>query len=69
MDPMDVLSGYVKAYNAKDVNTMLSFFHEDCVFENVSAGRVTVRTNGKAELEVLARKSAEAFAFREQKVL
>jgi steroid delta-isomerase-like uncharacterized protein len=61
--------GYIKAYNAKDVNRMLTFFAEDCVFENVSGGKVTVRTTGKAELEMLARRSAEAFASREQKVI
>jgi ketosteroid isomerase-like protein len=61
--------GYIKAYNAKDVSKMLTFFDEDCVFENVWGGKVTVRTKGKAELEKLARKSAEAFASREQKVI
>jgi hypothetical protein len=48
---------------------MLSFFGDDCVFENISAGKVTVRTQGKAELEALARKSADAFSSREQTVL
>ena len=61
--------GYIKAYNAKDVSGMLAFFGEACVFENISAGRVTVRTEGKAELESLARRSVEAFASREQKVI
>ena len=48
---------------------MLAFFGEACVFENISAGSVTVRTEGKAELEALARRSVEAFASREQKVI
>jgi hypothetical protein len=60
---------YLKAYNAKDVGTMLSFFDENCVFENFSGGKLTVRTNGKAELEALARKSAAAFASRGQRLL
>ena len=48
---------------------MLTFFDEACVFENISGGKVTVRTEGKAELEALARRSADAFAWREQKVV
>lgn len=69
MSNKDLFLGYIKAYNAKDVNGMLGFFDEACVFENISAGKVTVRTEGKAELEALARRSAEAFASREQKVV
>jgi len=69
LNEKDVFLDYISAYNAKDVNRMLALFAENCVFENISAGKVTVRTNGKAELEALARKSAEAFATREQKVI
>ena len=69
MTDKELLLGYVKAYNAKDVDGMLTCFADDCVFENISAGKVTVRTNGKAELEVLARRSADAFLSREQRVL
>lgn len=68
MNVQDILHGYIEAYNAKDVETMLTFFDEACVFENISGGKVTVRTEGTAELARLARKSAEAFATREQKV-
>jgi len=60
---------YIRAYNAKDVSAMLTFFDEDCVFENVSGGKVTAHTKGKAELESLARESVGAFASREQKVI
>jgi SAM-dependent methyltransferase len=65
----DALAGYIKAYNAKDVASMLTFFGETCVFENISGGKVTIRTQGKTELEALARQSAAAFASREQKVI
>ena len=65
----DLVREYIKAYNARDVSAMLTFFDEACVFENISGGKVTVRTEGKAELEALARRSAEAFASREQKVI
>ncbi len=69
MTNKELFLGYLKAYNAKDVTTMLTFFDDACVFENISRGKVTVRTNGKAELGALARKAAQAFASREQKVL
>ena len=69
MSTKDLLLGYIKAYNAKDVSAMLNFFDEACVFENISGGKVTVRTKGKADLEALARRSADAFASREQKVI
>ncbi len=68
MKDKNLFLGCISAYNAKDVSRMLTFFDEDCVFENISAGKVTVRTKGKGELEALARRSAEAFASREQKV-
>jgi hypothetical protein len=60
---------YLRAYNAKDVSAMLTYFDEDCVFENVSGGKVTAHAKGKAELESLARESVGAFATREQKVI
>jgi hypothetical protein len=69
MSARNLFLGYIKAYNAKDVSVMLTFFDDACVFENISGGKVTVRTEGKAELEALARRSAEAFASREQKVI
>ena len=69
MSGKDLFLGYIKAYNAKDVSAMLAFFDEACVFENISGGKVTVRTEGKAELEALAKRSAEAFESREQKVM
>jgi steroid delta-isomerase-like uncharacterized protein len=69
MSTKDLLSRYIKAYNAKDVSAMLTLFAEACVFENISAGKVTVRTEGKVELEALARRSVELFASREQRVL
>ncbi len=69
MSAQDLIHRYIKAYNARDVDAMLTCFDDACVFENVSGGKLTVRTEGKAELERLARRSAEAFATREQRVL
>ena len=69
MTDKELFLGYIKAYNAKDVIGILSLFDENCAFENISAGKVTARAQGKAQLETLARKSAGAFSSREQRVL
>ena len=69
MSGKDLFLSYIKTYNAKEVAAMMAFFADDCVFENISGGKVTVRTNGKAELEALATKAVQAFASREQRVV
>jgi hypothetical protein len=69
MSNQELFLGYIKAYNEKDVAGMLQFFDESCIFENISAGKVTVRTTGKLELEALARRSVESSLSREQKIL
>ncbi len=69
MSARDLFLEYIRAYNAKDVSAMLAYFDDECVFENISGGKVSVRANGRRELEALARRSAEAFASREQKVI
>lgn len=61
----DVVMGYIEAYNAKDVAAMLAFFDDGCVFENVSGGKVTVRTEGREALEALAKRSGDASAWDE----
>jgi hypothetical protein len=71
MAPMqgEIVIEYIKAYNAKDVKALLSCFDEGCVFENISAGKLTVRTQNKEELRALATTAAQAFATRHQKIL
>ncbi len=69
MNNEELFRDYIRAYNTKDVDRMLAFFDEDCLFENISGGKLTIRTKGKSELGALARKSVEAFATRDQKIL
>ncbi len=69
MTERDLFLEYVKAYNSKDIDRMLGLFADDCLFENISGGKITVRTKGTSQLEALARQSAAAFAWREQKIL
>jgi steroid delta-isomerase-like uncharacterized protein len=63
-----VVHGYIEAYNRKDVSRMLSCFADDVVFENVSNGAVTMRTEGKEALGALAQQAAQAFVERRQTV-
>lgn len=69
MNAQELILGYITAYNAKDVDAMLTFFDDACVFEQISGGKVTVRTEGKVELSGSARRSAEVFATRGQNLL
>lgn len=69
MNNQELFLEYVRAYNAKDVDRLLARFDDACVFESISAGKIAIRARGRSELEALARKSADAFASREQKVI
>ena len=52
MSNKDIFLKYIKAYNAKDVSRMLTFFDEGCVFDNISGGKITIATKGKVEPKV-----------------
>ena len=43
MSIKELFLGYVKAYNAREVETMLGFFDDACVFENISAGTIQLK--------------------------
>jgi steroid delta-isomerase-like uncharacterized protein len=62
----ELIERYLRSYNDKDVDAMLALFAEDIVFESVSNTTGVTQTNGKAELEQLARMSAEWFEQRRQ---
>ncbi len=57
---------YIDAYNTFNIDSMLDALGSDVKFENISAGQVNARTSGKAEFEILARRSARMFAHRKQ---
>ena len=46
-DAKKMVNEYMAAWNAHDVNKILSFFAEGCVFEDLALGVVS---NGKKEL-------------------
>jgi len=59
---------YIDAYNRMDVNVMLSTMQDEVVFENYTAGVLSVRTVGIAELRHLAERSRHLFSRRRQTV-
>ena len=63
-----IVRRYLDAYNAKDMDALISCLAEDVVFENVSGGTVTASTNGRAAFGELARQSVGLFTEREQVV-
>ncbi|EBU7498356.1 nuclear transport factor 2 family protein [Salmonella enterica subsp. enterica serovar Typhi] len=63
------IAAYIDAYNRHDVQGMLDCLNEDVSFRNVSEGRVTARTHGKAAFAELAQFGADAFSTRSQTVV
>lgn len=63
-----LIDRYLDAYNRKDVDAMLATMHREVVFENYSAGRLSLRTLGSEELRHLAESSRHLFWARRQTI-
>jgi hypothetical protein len=63
-----IIEDYISAYNAFDVEGMLSFVHRDVEFKNISGGRITAITRGIDELRELAEQSTLLFTSRHQSI-
>lgn len=61
-----VIGNYIQAYNQFDIEGMLTDLHEDVVFENISEGILTLRTEGIEEFRTQAEKAMNCFSQREQ---
>ncbi|PXY01218.1 hypothetical protein DF185_11270 [Marinifilum breve] len=61
-----VIEHYIQAYNQFDIEGMLMDLHEDVVFENISEGILTLRTEGIDEFHTQAEKAMNCFNQREQ---
>ncbi|WP_266168747.1 nuclear transport factor 2 family protein [Dyella subtropica] len=62
----DLINRYIDAYNRMDVPAMLATMHREVVFENYTAGVLSVSTRGVDELRHLAESSLHLFAARRQ---
>ncbi|MBN1948065.1 MAG: nuclear transport factor 2 family protein [Bradymonadales bacterium] len=65
----DVIRRYLQAYNALDIEAMLATLSEDVVFENHTNNGDSIRSVGRAALEILARQTADVFSARSQTVM
>lgn len=63
---LEIINGYIKAYNAMDVEGMLSFLHEDIVFHSVTDGQYELSVNSREEFGALATQALSLFTSREQ---
>lgn len=63
-----LIDRYIDAYNRMDVDAMLATMHREVIFENYSAGMLSVRTVGIDELRHLAESSKHLFASRHQTI-
>lgn len=63
-----IIENYLDAYNRFDIEGMLAHLHPDIVFQNISAGRINVSTQGIEELRQLARQSCTLFSTRKQTI-
>ncbi len=63
-----LIDRYIQAYNRIDVDAMLATMHSEVIFENYTAGVLSVRTVGIHELRHLAESSRHLFSARHQTI-
>ena len=64
----DLIERYLIAYNAFDVDGMLSTLSNDVRFENYSGNQLTAEANGIDEFRMLAERAKSIFSEREQRI-
>jgi ketosteroid isomerase-like protein len=65
----EIIEDFINAYNTFDINGMLKDLHEDIKFENISDGRVNLKTDGIEKFKKQAENTREYFKEREQKII
>lgn len=63
-----LIERYLDAYNAFDVEGMMSVLHPDIGFKNVSGGAINATASGSAEFRELAEQSGKLFSMRKQTI-
>ncbi len=64
----ELIDRYLVAYNAFDVDGMLSLLSNDVRFENYSGDQLTAESSGIDEFRKLAEQSKSLFSEREQRI-
>lgn len=68
MNHSQLIERYIEAYNAFDIETMLSTLHPDITFQNISNGEVNTETQGIEAFRTLAEQSKGLFTSRKQTI-
>ncbi len=63
-----VVDCYIAAYNAFDIQRMMTMIHQDIEFKSFSGGKVNAVASGEREFRQLAEQSKELFSSRNQTV-
>lgn len=64
----NTIENYISSYNEFDIEGMTKNLSEDVVFENISNGKVDVRTKGLIEFKKQAESAKQYFIKRKQTV-
>ena len=68
VDKKHLIEQYISAYNACDIDRLMSLLHPEIEFENISQGEVNVKTHGTREFRATAEQSKELFESRKQTI-
>ena len=63
-----LIERYLAAYNAFDIDGMMSVLHPDIGFKNVSDGAINATASGSTEFRELAEQSRVLFSMRKQTI-
>lgn len=63
-----IVESYVRAYNSFDIDGMIKNLDENIVFENISNGKVDLRTKGLKDFRQQAESAKKYFKQRQQTI-
>ncbi len=66
---IETVKEFIAAYNAMDIEKMITYIHPEIEFRNISNGVENAHTKGIDEFRELAKKSLEIFRTREQRII
>jgi hypothetical protein len=61
-----LIEDYISAYNAFDIDGMMSLVHPDIEFRNLVSGQVNATASGRSEFRQMAEQSKTMFTSRKQ---
>lgn len=64
-----IVENYIKAYNAFDVDSMMTNLHENVSFKNIANGQITLALEGSEAFRNQATQAKTFFTTREQRII